>query len=84
MAQREPAEVFPPGDYLVDEMLERGWSRADLIRMSGLSGDTVDAVLDGRRKVTVAIASHLAAAFGTSVEVWCNLQRYYDKYKAPE
>ncbi len=78
---KKPAEVFPPSEYITDEMNERGWSRAELIRMSGLDGDTVDAVLAGTRKVTISIASHLAAAFGTSVEVWCNLQRYYDKYK---
>jgi HTH-type transcriptional regulator/antitoxin HigA len=78
---RKPAEVFPPCEYILEEMKERGWSRAELIRMSGLDGGTVDAVLAGTRKVTVTIASHLAAAFGTNVELWCNLQRYYDKYK---
>jgi len=81
MMARNPAEVFPPSEYITDEMNVRGWSRAELIRKSGLDGDTVDAVLAGTRKVTISIASHLAAAFGTSVVTWCNLQKYYDKYK---
>lgn len=81
MAKIEPVEVFPPCEYIVEEMRERGWSRAELIRMSGLDGDTVDAVLAGTRRVGITIASHLAAAFGTSEVTWCNLQRYYDKYK---
>ncbi len=81
MANIEPVEVFPPSEYILEEMKDRGWSRAELIRMSGLDGGTVDAVLEGTCKVTITIASHLAAAFGTSEVVWCNLQRYYDKYK---
>lgn len=33
----QPAEVFHPGEYIHDEMLERGMSRLDMERATGIS-----------------------------------------------
>ena len=78
--ERVPAEVFPPCEYLVEEMAARGWSKVDFVRMSGLDLPTVEELCAGTRKVTVGIAAHLGAAFGHNPAVWANLQRTYSKY----
>ncbi len=81
---RTPAETFPPGQFLQEELDARGWTIADLAQRMG--GDqAVDhfavelmiecqpfdkELLMGRK-----MAEGLARALGTSVEYWENLDR---------
>lgn len=55
-----------PGEYLRDELKERGW---------------LD-VLDGNAPITPKIAVALARAFGQRAETWMILQLAYDKARA--
>jgi HTH-type transcriptional regulator/antitoxin HigA len=80
LRERIPAEVFPPCEYLVEELEARGWTKLDFVRHSGLDLPTVEGLCDGTIKVTVSLAAHIGAAFGTSSAVWANLQRTYSKY----
>ena len=72
-----PAEVFPPGEYLRDEIEERGWSVTEFAEISGLALKAVSEVLNAEREVTTETALAISEALGTSSEVWLNLQATY-------
>lgn len=82
---------FPVGEYLKDELDARGWTTADCAaRMGGdaavneLTLELHLAVLDAppdhaihRGTMAEDTAEGLARAFGTSADVWLNLDRAY-------
>ena len=76
------AEAFPPAEYLRDELKERGWSQTDLARVLGRPLQFVNALCNGRKLVTAETAWGLAQAFGTSPQVWLNLQSTYQLWKS--
>lgn len=77
MATRQPAEVFPPGVFVKEEIEERGWSQTDLAEIIGRPVGIVDEIIAGERGISAEIAMELAAAFGTSPELWINLDTAY-------
>jgi HTH-type transcriptional regulator/antitoxin HigA len=77
MATRQSAEVFPPGVFVEEEIEERGWSQADLAEIIGRPVDMVKEIIAGERDISAEIAMDLAAAFGTSPELWINLDTAY-------
>lgn len=76
-----PAEVFAPGEYIQEEIDERGWIREQLAWALGLSQVEVVELLKGRSRVTPEIAERLAKLFGTSAQMWLSLQAAYDRAK---
>lgn len=74
---RPVAEVFPPGDFISDELHARAWTQADLARILGRPLQTVNAIINGKKAVTPQTAWELGAAFGTSPEFWMNLEMSY-------
>jgi HTH-type transcriptional regulator/antitoxin HigA len=77
MVERIAAEGFLPGEFISEELDERGWSQADLAEIIGKTPGMVNELIKGKRKVTPDIAEGLAAAFGTSAEYWTNLETAY-------
>src|SRR5579862_8532770 len=77
MDKRIP-ETFPPGEFIKDELEARGWTQGDLARIMGRQVSVVSAIINGKRSLSSEIATELASAFGTSPEVWLNLQASYD------
>lgn len=85
MSKRIPAQCFPPGEYISDEIHARGWSVVNLAsKMSRgkkvFSEEDVQNIINGTWKITPDIAFALRHAFGTSVELWTNLQSAYDEW----
>lgn len=72
------AEAFPVGEYIADELEARGWSRSDLAEILQRPPQFVSEIITGKKELTRESAAQIAAAFGTSVELWLNLQ---DQYK---
>lgn len=79
---RIPAEVFPPGVFIADELEARGWSVEDLARrMPGDYGENflciglLLAVHDKNLMMGEDIAEKLADAFGVSPQYFINLDR---------
>ena len=66
--------AFHPGEYLRDELVERGWTVPEFARIIGWSVSDVSRILDGERGVTAATARDLADVLGTTSQVWLNLQ----------
>lgn len=83
MANMAKRQAFPPGEFIADEIEARGWSQVDLAKILGRPFQHVNLLVRGKRRVNAPIASELAAAFGTSVELWLNLQASWDAYNAP-
>lgn len=84
---REPAEAFCPADFIWDEMKARDWSINELARRMG--GDPVVNVCAlelgwfARQKgllIGPEMAAQLARAFGTSAELWLNMDAAWQKY----
>ena len=78
---RTVAEVFPPGEFIKDELDARGWTQRDLAEILGRSEPKVSELINGRRLITTRTAKELAAAFDTSAEVWLNLETAYQLWK---
>ncbi len=80
----KPAEVFPPGEYLRDELEARGWTQTRFARIIGRPLQTVNGIINGKIRITAQTAKEIAAAFETSAELWMNLQKSYDLFMTPD
>jgi HTH-type transcriptional regulator/antitoxin HigA len=74
MDTRMPAEVFPPGEYLADELETRAWSQADFAEIIGRPVQFVSEIVNGKKEITAESATQIGAALGTSAEAWMSLQ----------
>ena len=77
MSERIPAQVFPPGEYIREELETRGWTQGDLAAITGRPPQMISLLLKGNKIVTPETARDLAAAFGTSPQFWLNLDNAY-------
>jgi len=72
------AEIFPVGDMLADELGARGWTQAEFAEILGRPAQFVSEILSGKKEITRESATQIAAALGTSPEMWLKMQdRYY-------
>jgi len=81
---RTTAEVFPPGDFIREELESRGWSQGDLARIIGRPLQMVNQIINARKAITAQTAKELGAALGTGPEVWMNLEVQWQLRSAPE
>jgi HTH-type transcriptional regulator/antitoxin HigA len=77
-----PAEAFPPGEYLRDELEERGWSEREFAEIVGRPAQAVSEILNGRKQIVPETALAFAEALGTSAELWVNLQAAFNLHEA--
>ena len=69
--------AFAPGEYIRDEIEARGWTQEALAHILGRPLRTVNLIISGKAGITPQTAQELAAAFGTSAEMWMNLESAY-------
>ena len=68
-----------PGDILTHDFMEPlGLSSHKLAKTLQVSVPTVNGILRRRRAVTAEMALRLSRYFGTTVQLWQNLQNTYD------
>lgn len=84
--ERRPAEVFPPGEFIKEELEARGWTQTDLAEILGRPFQLVNDIITGKRAVTPETAKGLGDAFGTGAEFWLNLESIYrlNRIKNPD
>src|SRR6516165_441468 len=83
MSTRTPAEVFPPGDFIRDELDARGWTQGDLAQIMGRPLQAVNELISGKKQITPDTALGLAKAFGDDDALyWMNLESVYRLSKA--
>lgn len=80
MPDPTPAEVFPPSEYLRDELEARGWSINDLAKKMRTTEQYARLLASGDVRITPGMAARLAHAFpGTAAQTWLNLQAGYHR-----
>ena len=67
-----------PGEILREELEERGLSASALAAALGVPPNRVTAILNGQRGVTADTALRLARYFGTTPQLWLNLQKTFE------
>ena len=81
-AFREPTH---PGEMLLEEfLLPMGLTQRDLADGIGVPYQRVNELVNGKRGITPATALRLSRFFGTSPDLWMNLQLRWDLYHAQE
>lgn len=79
----EAREPTHPGEMLRKEFLEPlGMSQKELADRLGVHYPRVNELVNGKRGVTTETALMLASLFGTSPQLWLNLQNTYDLYRS--
>lgn len=81
MNARLPAEVFPPGEFLREELEAREWTQQELADILGRPPRLISELISAKRTITPETARGLADAFGTSAEFWMNLESQYQLSK---
>src|SRR5437016_10370252 len=77
MATEVDTEAYAPGELIREELAARGWSQQDLAEVMGKSHVLVSEIVNAKRSITRDTALALSAAFGTSAELWLNLDASY-------
>jgi addiction module HigA family antidote len=67
-----------PGKILADELQEIGISAAALARLLEVPPNRISQIIAGKRAISADTALRLARYFGTSPDLWMNLQKNYE------
>ncbi|NLE07385.1 MAG: HigA family addiction module antidote protein [Parcubacteria group bacterium] len=78
--EKQAARVFHPGDILLDELNDRQLTQAEFSDIIGRPARTVNEIIKGKRGITPETAGVIAAALGTSPDMWLAMQAEYDLY----
>ncbi len=73
----KPAVAIPPGETIVAELEARGWTQVQLAEIMQRPLATINEIIKAKKAITPETAKDLAAAFGTSAELWLNLESQY-------
>jgi antitoxin HigA-1 len=74
---------IPPGEILAEEFMKpNGLSQNRLARDIDVNPARINDIVHGRSSITASIALRLAKYFGTTPELWMNLQADYDLRRA--
>lgn len=67
-----------PGEHVREFMEDFGLTMNQLAKALHVSPNRVTAIVHGTRGITAETAMRLARYFGTSVQMWMNLQAHYE------
>ena len=83
MARTKRLAIIPPGEILAEEFMKpNGLSQNRLARDIDVNPARINDIVHGRSAITAAVALRLAKYFGTTPELWMNLQADYDLRRA--
>lgn len=80
--ERRPAEVFPPGEFIQEELEARGWTQEDFAAIIDKPLPTVNQIIKGKKAIIPEVAKRIAAAFGNSPQFWMNLETSWQLYNS--
>jgi len=72
-----PVEIFPPGEFLKEELEARNWSQTEFAEIIGRPVRLINEIIAAKKSITPETAMQLAASLGTSAELWMNLETQY-------
>ena len=67
-----------PGEILADELEELSVTPTELARQLRVPANRITQIVQGKRSITGDTALRLGHWFGTSAQLWLNLQTSYD------
>ena len=70
-------ELFPVGEFLLEELAARGWSVEEFARFTGLPMELASGIISGERELTEQVATKIGQALGMSAELWLGLHDDY-------
>lgn len=83
MAKSKRLPAIPPGEILAEEFMKpNAVSQNRLARDIDVNPARINDIVHGRSAITAPIALRLAKYFGTTPELWMNLQAGYELRKA--
>ena len=82
MVPRNEMRPVHPGEILREELDELGMSANALSRALDVPVNRVTSILNGQRGVTANTALRLARYFGTTPQLWLNLQKTWELRRA--
>lgn len=74
-------EVFPPGEFLKEELEVRNWSQTGLAEIIGRPTCLINEIIAGKRTITPETAIQLGEALGTGAELWMTLESQVQLFK---
>ena len=82
MGARDGPRPVHPGEILREELDALGLSASALAQALGVPVNRVTMILNGQRGVTADTALRLARYFGTTPQLWLNLQKSWELRRA--
>ena len=82
MAPKNGMRPVHPGEVLRDELQTISLSANALSKALGVPVNRITAILNGQRGITADTALRLARYFGTTPQIWLNLQQAYELRRA--
>jgi addiction module HigA family antidote len=73
-----------PGEILREYTDATGLSVTQIAQQLHMSRKVLSQILNGHAGISAEMAWKLSAAFGTSPDVWTNLQKQYDLWQAKQ
>lgn len=73
-----PRDPIHPGKFLADELEALGMTPTQLAAALKVPPNRIYQLLAGKRALTADTALRLSQWFGTSAEMWLNLQKLYE------
>lgn len=71
--------AFHPGYYVEEAIQDMNISQSELAKRLGVSERTLSLFIDGQIDISYNLARRLSMVLGTSIKLWFNLQRIYNK-----
>jgi len=72
-----PARIVAPGMVIRRELDARGWTQEDLARIMDRPVQVISEIVSAKKQITPETALGLAAALGTSAEMWLQIESSY-------
>jgi HTH-type transcriptional regulator / antitoxin HigA len=70
-------QILSPGDFIKDELRERGWTQADLARIINRPLAALNETIQGKRALSPEMAVALGVAFGNDPKTWLDREANY-------
>jgi addiction module HigA family antidote len=74
---KKPPPIHP-GEHLKEFMDDYGLTMNQLAKALHVPANRITAIVNGTRGLTAETAMRLARYFGTSVQMWMNMQAHYE------
>ena len=72
-----PDWLSPPGDTILDALVEKGWTQAELAERTGYTRKHINQLVQGRAPVNEETALKLERALGASAGFWLSREAQY-------